>query len=175
MKLSSSLLLLLPACVVPVRYGMAQAGLGTIPALHGTVLTGAKVDLPESLSGKAGVLVVGFSESSRAEVTAWGHRLAEDYRDSQSVVYYEMPVLAGVPKLLRGWVLKKVSEGVPDRARSRCLPVLDHEPEWKRAAGFTHDEDAYVIVVDSTGTVLWRTEGQMTEARFAEVKDHLSR
>ena len=68
-----------------------------------------------------------------------------------------------------------MSEGVPERAKGHCLPVLDHEAEWKRVAGFTRDEDAYVLVVDSAGTVLWKTEGQMTEQRFAEVQQHLSR
>ena len=73
-----------------------------IPALHGTALSGEKVDLPEVLKGKTAVLVVGFSQASRDEVTAWGRRLAGDYRESNAVMYYEMPVLAGVPKLLRG-------------------------------------------------------------------------
>ena len=154
--------------------GWAQAGLGTVPAVQGELLSGTKVNLLESLQGKSGVLVVGFSQGSREEVAAWGRRLAGDYRDSPNVVYYEMPVLAGVPKLLRGWVLKKVNEGVPDRAKGHCLPVMEHEAEWKQAAGFTRDEDAYVLVVDGAGKVTWRTEGAVDDARFAEVKRHLA-
>ncbi len=144
-----------------------------VPALHGAVLTGAPADLPASLAGKRGVLVLGFSQASRDEVAAWGRRLAGDYRDSPAVVYYEMPVLAAVPKLLRGWVARKVSEGVPDRARSHCVLVMDHEADWKAAAGFTHDEDAYVLLVDSSGTVLWRTEGQADDTHYADLKRHL--
>ena len=144
-----------------------------VPALHGTVLTGATVDLPASLEGKRGVLVLGFSTASRDEVAAWGRRLAGDYRDSSAVAYYEMPVIAAVPRLLRGWVAKKVTEGVPDRARSRCVLVLDHEAEWKAAAGFTRDEDAYVLLVDASGTVLWRAAGSADDARYADLKHHL--
>jgi hypothetical protein len=159
------------ALVVPVA--AAQTAADTIPMIHGTVLTGSKVDLPQGLSGKEGVLVVGFSQSSRVEVTAWGKRLAAEYKDSPTVVYYEMPVLAGVPKLLRGWVLKKVTEGVPDRAKARCLPVFDHEADWKAASGFTRDEDAYVLLVDGTGKVIWRTEGPVDDQHFAELKRRL--
>ena len=151
----------------------ARAAGDTIPALHGVVLTGSVVDLPQALSGKEGVLVIGFSQSSREEVTAWGRRLAWEYRDSNRVIYYEMPVLAGVPKLLRGWVLKKVSEGVPERAKSRCLPVLDHEADWKAAAGYAKDEDAYILLVDSAGRVTWRTQGPLDDAHFAELKRRL--
>ncbi len=156
---------------------VAQGGpttVPTVPELHGTVLSGAAVALPDSLRGKTAVLVVGFSQGSRAEVTDWGRRLAVDYRDSTTVAYYEMPVLAGVPKLLRGWVLKKVTEEVPDRAKSHCLPVMDHEAEWKAAVGFDRDEDAYVVVVDEGGRVIWRTTGAVSDAAFAEVKRHLA-
>ena len=144
-----------------------------IPATQGTVLTGSQVALPQELTGKEGVLVVGFSQSAREEVTAWGKRLAAEYRDSPTVLYYEMPVLAGVPKLLRAWVLKKVAAGVPDRAKARCLPVFDHEADWKAASGFARDEDAYVLLVDGTGKVIWRTEGSADDERFAELKRHL--
>ena len=161
------------APVIALCSSPAWAAGDTIPALHGAVLTGSVVDLPQALSGKAGVLVIGFSQSSREEVTAWGRRLAGEYRDSSSVVYYEMPVIAGVPRLLRGWVLKKVSEGVPDRAKSHCLPVLDHEADWKAAAGYARDEDAYVLLVDSAGKVTWRTQGPLDDAHFAELKRRL--
>ena len=144
-----------------------------IPALHGVVLTGETVDLPDALKGKVGVLVVGFSQSSREQVTAWGKRLAGDYRDSNSILYYEMPVLASVPKLIRGWVLGKIKGSVPPRAQSRFLPVLDHEGEWKSVAGFGPADDAYILVVDGNGAVRWKTEGGASDASYAEVKRHV--
>ena len=171
LSLRSSVALL--SVVAASTASLGQPPAERIPELHGSVLTGSAVDLPQNLEGKSGVLIVGFSQSSRAEVTEWGRRLAGEYRDSPTIVYYEMPVIAAVPRLLRGWVLKKLNEGVPDRAKSHCLPVLDHEAEWKHVAGFAHDEDAYVLVVDEAGTVLWKTEGSLTDSRLAEVKQHL--
>ena len=151
----------------------ALPALPHIPTLQGSVLTGAAVDLPASLTGRRAVLVLGFSQSSRDEVAAWGRRLAGDYRDSPAVTYYEMPVIAAVPKLLRGWVAKKVTEGVPDRAKSHCVLITEHEAAWKAAAGFTHDEDAYILLVDASGTVLWRTEGTPDDTHYADLKRHL--
>jgi hypothetical protein len=145
-------------------------GSGRIPVVHGTVLSGDAVDLPDALKGKVGVLVVGFSQASRGQVTDWGKRLAADYHGSQSVVYYEMPVLAGVPRLLRGYVLKKMSEDVPDRAKARFLPVYGQEAEWKAAAEFGKADVAYVLVVDETGAVRWHGSGGAEEALYAEVK-----
>ena len=151
--------------------GLAEAQVGArIPAVSGTVLSGERVVLPEGLRGKVGVLVVGFSQSSRGEVTAWGKRLAGDYRDSGGVIYYEMPVLASVPRLVRGLVLGKIKGSVPVRAQGRFLPVLDHEAEWKTVAGYGAADDAYVLVVDGGGVVRYRTEGAATDAAYGEVK-----
>src|ERR1700733_12224043 len=72
-----------------------------IPEVHGTSLSNEAVNLPEVLQGKGGVLVLGFSRSSRDAVAGWGRRLAADYRESPTVVYYEMPVLASAPGMMR--------------------------------------------------------------------------
>jgi hypothetical protein len=156
--------------VLAVGVANAQGAAAHIPALHGAVLTGQTVDLPEALKGKVGVLVVGFSQSSRDEVTAWGKRLNGDYRDSGAVLYYEMPVLASVPKLLRGWVLSKIKGSVPPVAQGRFLPVLDHEGDWKAAAGFGRADVAYILVVDGNGKVCWKTEGPASDVSYTEVK-----
>ena len=141
-----------------------------IPPVHGVTLTGERVDLPEAFQGKVGVLVVGFSLASRGDVTAWGKRLASDYRDPKGVTYYEMPMLASVPRLLRGWVLKKIAAEIPQPAQGRFLPLYDDEPEWRAAAGYTKPDDAYVLVVDGAGVVQFHAQGQATETTYAEVR-----
>jgi hypothetical protein len=148
----------------------APAGAQQIPPVHATALSGDRIDLPEAFRGRAAVLVLGFSQASRDQVTAWGKRLAADYRESNSIVYFEMPILESVPRLLRGWVTKKMGESVPDRARATFLPVSDHEAEWKAAANFNKAGDAYVLVVDKTGAVRGRVEGAANDASYAEMK-----
>ncbi len=150
-----------------------QGGGMRIPPVDGHTLSGNAVELPAGLQGKVGVLIVGFSQGSRGEAQAWGQRLAADYGNSQTVVYYEMPVLESVPRLLRGYVLKKIGESVSERGKAHFLPVLDHEKEWKALAGYHAADDAYLLVVDATGTVRWKTEGALTESSYAQLKQQL--
>ena len=150
-------------------HGQAAAA-DQIPPVHGSVLSGEKVDLPQALKGKVGVLVLGFSRKSGDVVAEWGKRLFRDYKGSTSISYYEMSILETVPGILRGYVVKRISESVPDVAKSHFLPVLDREKEWKAAAGFKSSEDVYVLVVDGTGVVRARVMGVATDANFAEVK-----
>jgi hypothetical protein len=147
-----------------------DAGAASIPPLRGTTFSGETVALPDALRGRVGVLIVGFSEASRKEAADWGHKLADDPQRPAEIAYYEMPVLESVPKLLRGWVLKKIKESVSAKGQAHFLPVLDHEADWKRAAGYGKADDAYLLVVDGNGVVRWKTEGALSDSAYAEVK-----
>jgi len=148
-------------------------GQARIPAVQGTALSGEPVSLPDALKGKLGVLVLGFSQGSRDAVTVWGKRLSADYRDSPTVAYYEMPVLAGAPKLLRGMIARSMKGSVPEREQPRFVPIVDSEPAWRAVAHYSKADDPYVILVDSQGAVLWQTEGAASDAVYAELQRKL--
>jgi hypothetical protein len=168
LRLLFATLLFLPA---------AAAQSASIPAVHATSFSGESVDLPQALHGHTAVLIVSFSEKSRDAVTLWGRRLAADYRDSPSVLYYEMPILAAVPRLLRSMVIGRIKETIPPRAQPRFVPVLDREDEWRSAAGFnkqTPEEDAYLLLVDGNGIIHFREPvGPPTDQTYADVKHRL--
>jgi hypothetical protein len=146
-----------------------------IPELHTTAFSGEHVDLPAALAGHTTVLILSFSQGSRDSVTAWFRQLAADYKTSPTVLYYNLPVLAGAPGFLRGSITKKIKETVPAPAQPRFLPVYDHEDEWKAAAGYAkHDPDGtlYLVVVDSTGTILFHfaTASAPTPQTYGEIR-----
>ncbi len=160
------------AAVLGLAMGMVTAGDGpvAIPEVRGTTFAGETVALPEALKGRVGVLIVGFSEASRKEAADWGHKLADDPQRPAELAYYEMPVLESVPRLLRGWVLKKIKESVSQNGQKHFLPILGHEAEWKKAVQYNKADDAYLLVVDGNGVVRWRGEGALSDAAYAEVK-----
>jgi hypothetical protein len=140
----------------------------TIPPVHSTTFANQPITLPESLNGHTAILILGFSESSRTAASAWGHRLADDPQRPSNLLFYEMPVLESVPRLLRGWVLKKIKDSVSPAGQPHFLPVLDHEKEWKQAAAFTNPDAAYILVVDQTGTIRYRSAQPLTDQTYTE-------
>jgi hypothetical protein len=136
-------------------------------------LAGTQVALPDDLRGRVGVLVLGFSKSSGDVSKGWGQRLAASYAKSSGVVYYEMPVLESVPKLIRGMVVKSIRSGVPEAEQQHLMPVFSDEAEWKKIARFANADDAYVLVVDGDGRVRWQTSGKVTDAGFAALKEQV--
>ena len=144
-----------------------------IPPVHGTSLTNQPVTLPEGLHGKPGVLILGFSRGSRDAVAGWGRRLAADYRNSSDVMYYEMPVLASVPDVIRGFVVRSMKSSPPQQAQARLVPITDHEAAWRALAHYGPADDPYVMLIDGSGTVIWQTHGQSTDAAYAVLKQQI--
>jgi hypothetical protein len=156
--------------------GCAPAqGQGKIPELHGTSFTNQQVNLPQDLQGKAGILVIGFSQGSREAVTAWGKRLAADYSDSPSVKFYELPVLAGVPKFMRGFVAGKIKNSVSDRGRPHFVPITENEAGWRALTHYERGDDACVLVVDGQGMVVWQNQGGFSESSYGAMKERVEK
>jgi len=144
-----------------------------IPSVHGTTLADNKVDLPEDLQGKVGILVVGFSQNSRDAVTDWGKKLANDYLNSPNVLYYEMPVLASVPKMMRGFVQGRFKSSVPERGKPHFLPLTDNEMSWRALAHYNRPDDPYILLVDGNGRVRWQSQGPPTDATYVALKQQV--
>jgi hypothetical protein len=144
-----------------------------IPAVHGTTFADVKVDLPQALHGKVGIFVIGFSQDSRDAVTTWGKKLAGDFYDSPNVAYYEMPVLASVPKFLRGFVEGRIKASVSDRGKPHFLPITDNESAWRSLVHYANPDAPYILLVDEQGNVRWQSQGPPTETTYATLKHEL--
>jgi hypothetical protein len=148
----------------------AQSTARTIPAAKGTTLAGIPVVLPGAVNGKVGVLVVGFTRPSQTQVQAWGKRLAMDYAASSGVVYYEMPVLASAPSLVRVTIEEEMKMSLPAAERAHFLPLTQNEAGWLAATHYVQGDDAYVLLIGGDGIVRWQTRGAVTDANYAELK-----
>jgi len=145
-----------------------------IPEVHSTSFANQMVNLPADLQGQAaGVLVIGFSRASRDAVADWAGRIAADYRTSPVVAYYELPMVASVPGLLRGIVLRSIRSSVPDRARKRVVPIIDNEARWRALVHYGAPDDPYLLVVDGQGDVVWQTQGRATDAAYSALKQQV--
>jgi hypothetical protein len=160
-------------CLALLIAAFAEAQNARIPTTHGTTFAGNQVTLPDDLHGRVGVLVIGFSKNSGDVCKGWGQRLAGSYGDSRDVMYYQMPVLEGVPKLIRGMVVKGIKSGVPETEQPHFLPTFSDETEWRKVARYANADDAYVLVVDGEGRVRWQTSGKVSDAGVGALKEQV--
>jgi hypothetical protein len=155
-----------------IAFGLHSAGAQTsvIPITRAASLSGEPVVLPEALRGRCGVLVLGFSQGSRDTVTEWGQWLSSEYDRAPNVLYYEMAMLASVPRPLRGFVVRSIRSSMPERAQAHFVPLTEDEREWRALVHYSETDNTYVLVVDVEGRVRWQTVGRASEAVTSTVK-----
>lgn len=141
----------------------------SIPALHGQSFDGNQVNLPGDLKGKIGIFILGFDKKSSEQTKGWSDSVLRDYGNDPGILYFQMPVLADVPGLIRGMVLQGIKRQQSEAERSHFVPILDAVAGWKQAPGFSAVDDAYIVVVDSKGQIAWRTHGVATTEAVARL------
>ena len=169
--LAAALALLL---LVPVPRSTAAATppdpASRIPDVHVLSFSGDRVDLPLMIQGKVAILVLGFSKAARVQATHWGRLLPTDYLYTPDVLYFEMPVLEAVPRLLRGTVLHSIKSEVSPVSQPHFAPLTTDEQRWRTLVHFNNPSDAYVLLVDSNGLVQGRFQGEPTDASYQDLK-----
>lgn len=172
--------LLLSALVpsAPVRNAFAAAPPETpprIPDVHVLSFSGDRVDLPAMIQGKVAILVLGFNKEARTQATHWGRRLPTDYLYTPDVLYFEMPMLEGVPRIFRGAVLHSIKSEVSPISQPHFAPLTTDEQRWRTLVHYTSPADAYVLLVDSNGLVQGRFQGEPTDASYQDLKRRVER
>ena len=159
MNAARVLLLSLLLCCVPLR---GQA----IPVTHATSLANTDVNLPDDLKGRVAILLLGFSKSSSRQTKFWSDRIERDFGSDSEIVFYEIPMLQQVPRLLRGVVLDGMRKPLSTAQRRRFLPVFDNEEVWKAVTHFADSNEAYVLLVDGLGQIKWQSSGAFQEDKY---------
>ena len=144
----------------------------SLPRFEAQTLSGKKAVFPDALQGRPAIFVVGFSRKSQAQTKVWGRHLAEESGLAEQP-YYEVAILEDVPRFIRGVVANGIRKSVPEKQHDRFLLVYAAEKEWKQLVEYSAADDAYVVVVDKAGRLLWKTHGSFTEVDWAALKSKL--
>jgi len=147
----------------------------SIPPIKAKTLADTDIVLPQPGSTHSLVLVLGFSHKSAENCGPWGKRLSADFRSDSRVAYYQLPVLQGAPSFVRPMILRGMRKDMPADQQAHFIPILDHEDEWKKLANFSAPDDAYIILADPHGHVVWQTRGPLTDASHDALKSAVSK
>ena len=148
---------------------LAATASATMSSVTAQTLAGERVVLPRDIAD-AGVLIAGFTKASRAQTDAWAHRLRDDARVSPKATIYEVSILDGVPGFLRGMIISQMKSGIAPQRQKRFLIVTESVDLWKRAlVASGSDDQAYVILVQRSGAIVWRGHGAVTESSYEDL------
>jgi len=86
------------------------------------------------------------------------------------VNYYQLPHLEGVPGLVKPMILRSMRKDLTPPQQAHFAPLYDKQEEWKKLVNFSSPDDAYIILTNPTGQVVWQTHGVFSETLFADLK-----
>ena len=141
----------------------------SLPKTDEVTLAGNQINLETSLKGNTGILILGFSKKSEGQVREWTKALLTEFSAERSVVIFEMPILEGMPRLVRGMALRSMKSAASPTEREHFLPVFHNEMQWKQVAQFSELDDAYIIVIDREAKIVWREHGAMDDKHKTEL------
>ncbi len=150
----------------------ASTSPSSVPRAPVETLTGARLELSRDIAPNLAVLIIGFTKASRTQATEWSRRLEPELPRISKAQVFQVAVLADVPWLLRGFVIRQIRASVPKAMHPRSLLALEDADAWKRLAAFG-DADAAYLVLLGHGELLWRSHGPLTEERYRGLTEAL--
>ena len=170
MKLKSLLLMTSFALISAALTLHAQS----IPTVQAKALNDSEVAFPKPGGQQILVIVIGFSKKSGDVSRDWGKHLSADYLQDSRVVYYQIPHLEGAPSFVRPMIVRGMRKSVTPQEQSHFVPLYEKQEEWKKAVYFNDPDDAYLIVADPEGHIVWQSHGSYSDSGHDELKKAVS-
>jgi len=153
-----------------IALAISQIAPGTsLPELNGDYLTKEEAQLPADAKGKIALLALGFTYDSRHSVEDWSKRFRERFKGDRQVTFYEIPIMSGMAKLGRPFIDSGMRKGTPAELHRNVITVYSAAKLWKQYVGYEGGDEAYLLLLDPAGKVVWSHHGHFEASEFAEL------
>ncbi|QNI31526.1 hypothetical protein H7849_20995 [Alloacidobacterium dinghuense] len=151
------------------------AGAQTIPSFSGPTLANDTLRLPPPAPGSRTILVLGFSKKSGDACKPWFEGITAQLKTKPQIGYYEMPVLAGAPGFVRGMIVHNMRSTLTPDQQKHFAPIMENAQAWKDAVHFSAPDDAYVVIIDEHGNILWHDSGPWSPDKERTLQQAISK
>jgi hypothetical protein len=150
-------------------------GSGAFPVLAGIDLLGQQRALPEAFAGDLNIIALGFEREHQTPINSWIPIAESIMADHPSVKFYEVPIIYEMSMITRTWVNNGMRAGVPgDTARERTITVYTDRATFLETMKMNADR-IYVLVLDKSGKIVWKTEGPTTQNSIKSLKAFIAK
>ena len=144
-----------------------------MPKTQAQSLSGHEMVLPAAIAGHPAVIVIGFSYGSQKAMEHWDKEIGAQVTAERGVPLYNIAVIQDAPKLIRGMITHSMKALVPAAGQDRFVTVVQGQEELKKAVSFSASDEAYVVVLDAAGNIVFYTHGEPSETAKKQVIDQL--
>ena len=162
------------ATLFPSANTFAAESTARFPQLTAENISGKTLRLPGDFEGDRNLVFVAFQRERQKNVDTWLHEIKRFTDLDPKLHYYELPTIPRLNAMTRWFITNGMRSGIHDQgARDRIIVLYVDKPPFLESLRIADDSRIYALVVDRQGNVLWRTEGDFTEAKAASLADFL--
>jgi hypothetical protein len=140
----------------------------THPPLATRTLSDREFVIPTDLPPGPAVLIVGFTQASKTQTSAWSQQLTD------LTPVFQVAILEDVPSLLRRFVIGGIKSGIPEALRDRFLIVTQGTPAWKALCSSAREDEACVLLLAGDRQIVWRGHGNATEQSTNMLREQIA-
>jgi hypothetical protein len=140
------------------------AAISKMPELKTETLAERELTLPKDLPGEKSLILMAFEREQQKNVDTWinGMKLADS-----PIPWIETPVINPQNRLFRAFINGGMRRGITDeKSRERTITLYTDRLALLKAMGLPEiTTTIYAVVVDRTGNVLAKVEGDYTKEK----------
>jgi hypothetical protein len=141
---------------------LLAAGL-LFPTVQGENLSGRQMMLPKDFDGKANIVIVAFQREQQLLVNSWIPVIQQLEKKYPEIHSYELPTISTGYKLMKWIIDNGMRSGIKDtKTRDHTITLFTDTKKFRKELELPTDETIYVMIVDSSGAVRWKSSGSMT-------------
>lgn len=130
----------------------------SLPTTPGETLSGKHIVLADAVRGHTTILVAGFSHEGGMATGEWMKRIRADNAFA-GVTLYQVAMLAGAPSFIRGIIRNGMKKGMSPADQDAFVVLTEDQKQWETCFSVSTDKDPYVMLMDSSGKILWHGHG----------------
>jgi hypothetical protein len=144
------------------------------PTVLGQSLEKVPMPLPETLAGQPAVLLIGYTQGAQFDIDRWLMGLMQSGVDARLI---EVPTIPGLlPSFASGWIDDGMRSGIPPEDWGAVVTLYGKAAA--PVATFTGTERgrlARILVLDSSGTVVWFDDSGYAPRKALDIADLVAR
>jgi len=171
-----------PVMVAMILVSSALAGDAKLPSqtpakfpeLKASNLESREFNLPHDFGGERNLVLIAFQREQQEQLDTWLKEMNRFQEADPGFQYYELPTIDKLNPLMRWFIDSGMRRGIPDKnARARTITLYIDKKPFEESLQLPTEKIVYALLVDRSGSVLWRTEGEYNQTKGESLRQAL--
>ncbi len=143
------------------------------PSIKGKALDDKQWNIPEDMSGKPTLLLLGYKQNSQFDIDRW---LIGLDMTKTAITVYELPTIQGmVPRMFKTSIDNGMRSGIPKPIWGSVITIYDDGTKVQKFTGNEKALNSRVILIDQQGVIKYFHDKGFSVADLNALRDQINK